>query len=237
MGQDISQVLSRSDVVTHLIAAVLIVMSVSSWAVIFYKGLQMLRVKRQGAIAERKFWNEDTLETAIELFGPTGLGNPYVSLVGAAQEARDRHDDVRLREALSSDEWLQRCLSVAFEEQVGWMTRGLGVLASVGSTAPFVGLFGTVWGIYHALANISATGQSSLPQVAGPVGESLVMTALGLFVAIPAVLGYNMVSRINRGTTHKLIRFRHELHAYLMGGKQRAQNASLPTIGIAVNDQ
>lgn len=222
MNLDIYQMWVRTDIVTHMIAALLVVMSVASWSMIFYKGIQLLRIQRYGGVAERYFWSEASLDEGVELFGPAVANNPYARLANAAREAQNRHNDVRLREALSSDEWLNRCLSVSLDEQVGHMTRGLGILASVASTAPFVGLFGTVWGIFHALASISAAGQSSLAQVAGPVGESLVMTALGLFVAIPAVLGYNAVSRTNRGTMHKLYRFRHELHAYLVNAAGRA---------------
>ncbi|WDD90358.1 MotA/TolQ/ExbB proton channel family protein (plasmid) [Burkholderia sp. FERM BP-3421] len=221
MNLDIYQMWARMDVVTHTIAALLIVMSTTSWAVILYKGMQLVKIKHYGGVAEQHFWSKESLQKETELFGPLVANNPYAGLANAAREAQDRHNDVRLRAALSSDEWLYRCLSVAFDEQVGRMTRGLGVLASVGSTAPFVGLFGTVWGIFHALVSISVAGQSSLAQVAGPVGESLVMTALGLFVAIPAVLGYNALSRINRGTVSRLHRFRHELHAYLMSGESR----------------
>ncbi|KAF1014466.1 MAG: MotA/TolQ/ExbB proton channel family protein [Burkholderia sp.] len=219
MNLDIYQIWVRTDVVTHTLAALLIVMSISSWAMIFHKGLQLLRIRRNAGVAERYFWSEELLDEGAELSFPAIANNPYASLANAALEAKNSHNDARLREALSSDEWLRRCLSVAFDEQVGRMMRGLGVLASVGSTAPFVGLFGTVWGIFHALSSISVAGQSSLAKVAGPVGESLVMTALGLFVAIPAVLGYNAISRANHGVVHQLSRFRHELHAYLMGRK------------------
>ena len=95
-------------------------------------------------------------------------------------------------------DWITRCLKDTMDEGVGRMQAGLAILASIGSTAPFVGLFGTVWGIYHALLAIGATGQTSIDQVAGPVGESLIMTAFGLFVAIPAVLGYNALTRANK---------------------------------------
>ena len=98
--------------------------------------------------------------------------------------------------------------------------QGLAILASVGSTAPFVGLFGTVWGIYHALLSIGAAGQASIDKVAGPVGESLIMTALGLAVAIPAVLGYNALVRGNKGVSAKLNRFAHDLHAYFVTGSR-----------------
>jgi biopolymer transport protein ExbB len=98
------------------------------------------------------------------------------------------------------------------------MQGGLAVLASIGSTAPFVGLFGTVWGIYHALLTIGATGQTSIDAVAGPVGEALIMTAAGLFVAIPAVLGYNALTRANKAIVTKLNRFAHGLHGFFVTG-------------------
>lgn len=226
MNYEIPEVWANGDGITHGIAIVLVAMSVMSWAVMVYKAVQLVRLKRQGTFVEQRFWKAQPLEIGGATLRRPGEGNPYQNLVEVAREARELHSDTHLKEALSPDEWLQRCLSVEFEEQVARMTSGLGVLASIGSTAPFVGLLGTVWGIYNALLNIKITGQSSLQQVAGPVGESLVITALGLFVAIPAVLGYNAVMRGNRGVMHKLARFRHELHAYLMSGERRSPGAS-----------
>lgn len=196
-------------------------MSVLSWAVIIAKSAQLVRLKRQGTRVEKHFWQAASLDAAYAQFGSAVSGNPYITLVDAGREAKDSHTSSHLEEVLSPDEWLKRCLGIALEERLAYLSRGLAALASVGSTAPFVGLFGTVWGIYHALLGISAAGQSNLAQVAGPVGESLVMTAFGLFVAIPAVLGYNAIARGHRGVAHKLHRFRHELHAYLMSGARR----------------
>jgi biopolymer transport protein ExbB len=115
-------------------------------------------------------------------------------------------------------DWVTRCLKDTMDDCVSRMQSGLAILASIGSTAPFVGLFGTVWGIYHALLSIGASGQSSIDQVAGPVGEALIMTAFGLFVAIPAVLGYNALTRANKGIVTKLNRFAHGLHAFFVTG-------------------
>ena len=113
----------------------------------------------------------------------------------------------------------------------------MAVLASVGSTAPFVGLFGTVWGIYHALVSISLAGQSSIDKVAGPVGEALIMTAFGLAVAIPAVLGYNALSRANKTVLAKLDRFAHDLHAYFVTGARVGQQAAAPAPVLRVAEQ
>lgn len=217
MKYGIADVWTQGDAISHGILLVLVVMSVLSWAVMLYKGAQLYRLRKQGVIVQTGFWQAGSLEAGSATLDQ---GLPYQSLVASACEARDRHSDSDLKEVLSPDEWIQRCLSVSFEEQVARMTSGLGVLASVGSTAPFVGLFGTVWGIYHALIGLSDAGPAGIAQVAGPVGEALVMTAFGLFVAIPAVLGYNAISRGNRAVVHKLHRFRHELHAYIMGAER-----------------
>ena len=115
-------------------------------------------------------------------------------------------------------DWITRCLKDTMDESVAHLQSGLSILASIGSTAPFVGLLGTVWGIYHALLAVGVTGESSMEQVAGPVGEALIMTAFGLFVAIPAVLGYNALTRANKALAAKLKRFAHGLHAYFVTG-------------------
>ncbi|RKP57616.1 MotA/TolQ/ExbB proton channel family protein [Pararobbsia silviterrae] len=225
MNSGLIQTLWRGDAISHAIATALVAMSVLSWAVMLYKGLQFAGHRKLTAVVERQFWQEETLEHGSAKLGGARAGNIYQNLVDAALQAKDRHSGTNLEEVLSHDEWVQRCLAVSMEEQTSKLSSGLGILASIGSTAPFVGLFGTVWGIYHALMAISASGQSSLSQVAGPVGESLVMTALGLFVAIPAVLGYNALTRGNRGLISKLARFRHELHAYLMSGSRQTRPA------------
>ncbi|WP_186042422.1 MotA/TolQ/ExbB proton channel family protein [Burkholderia gladioli] len=221
MQYGLSHVWLEGDAVTRFIALILGLMSVLSWATIFFKAAQLARFRRLGRIAERRFWQAGDLEAAQASLGRRVAGNPYRELVEAGREAHEGHGAYDLGEKLSPDQWLRRCLGIALEEQLVRLSRGLGVLASVGSTAPFVGLFGTVWGIYHALLAIGTAGQSSLAQVAGPVGESLVMTAAGLMVAIPAVLGYNAIARGNKGVASKLKRFCHDLHAFLMSGAVR----------------
>ena len=140
-----------------------------------------------------------------------------------AEEGRDatahhRNTRAQLHDTLDISDWVTRCLRNAIDDSVARLQSGLAILASVGSTAPFVGLFGTVWGIYHALMGISATGQATIDKVAGPIGEALIMTALGLAVAIPAVLGYNALVRGNKSVISKLNRFAHDLHAYFVTG-------------------
>ena len=123
-----------------------------------------------------------------------------------------------MHDSLDASDWISRALRNSIDSTTGKLQAGLAILASVGSTAPFVGLFGTVWGIYHALMKIGAAGQASIDQVAGPIGEALIMTALGLAVAIPAVLGYNALVRGNKHILAKLGRFAHDLHAYHVTG-------------------
>ncbi|WP_321893076.1 MotA/TolQ/ExbB proton channel family protein [Paraburkholderia tropica] len=247
MKTQILDALWRGDAISHAIALALIGMSVLSWAVMLYKGVELVSNRRLGRVVEKRFWQEDSLAKGSVLLGGANAANIYQRLVDAAIHAKDQHSDTNLEEVLSPDEWLQRCMVVAMEEQTSRMSSGLGFLASIGSTAPFVGLFGTVWGIYHALMVIGATGRANLSQVAGPVGESLVMTALGLFVAIPAVLAYNALTRGNRGLVFRLARFRHELIAYIMSAsrgskrekdrnRSERRNGEQPTLSRVVTE-
>lgn len=149
--------------------------------------------------------------------------NPFVSLAVNGQDAVQHHEQSKtdLHGQISLTEWLKETLRADIEESAERMQAGLPILASVGSTAPFVGLFGTVWGIYHALVGIGVSGQASIDKVAGPVGEALIMTAFGLAVAIPAVLGYNTLTRSNKAIISKLQRFARQLHAYFLTGSPR----------------
>jgi biopolymer transport protein ExbB len=131
-----------------------------------------------------------------------------------------RHSDQQLHDTLDLSDWMTGSLSNAIDDAKDKLSHGLALLASIGSTAPFVGLFGTVWGIYHALLAISDAGSAGLDKVAGPVGEALVMTAFGLAVAIPAVLGYNALVRGNAFIVGKLNRFAYDLHAYFVTGNR-----------------
>lgn len=217
MNYGLNNVWQQGDWITRAIVLALFTMSVLSWTVLLYKGVQLARVKRQCKTAEVRFWQTDTLDEAEATLERSVAGNPHRALLDAARDATDGAMS-QLERELSHDEWVGRSLRIALHEQQEKLSRGLAILASIGSTAPFVGLFGTVWGIYHALMVIGASGQSSLDKVAGPVGESLVMTAFGLFVAIPAVLSYNALARGNRAVTHQLQRFAHELHIYFVSG-------------------
>ncbi|MDR0245596.1 MAG: MotA/TolQ/ExbB proton channel family protein [Burkholderia sp.] len=228
----------QGDIVSQSIALVLLAMSVLSWTVMLAKGIQLVRLKRRGLLVQRRFWEHASIAEAQASLGRPQANDPYTTLVDAAREATAHNFGSNIDAALGPAEWLQRCLSIALHEQQLRLMRGLPLLASVGSTAPFIGLFGTVWGIYHALLAISAAGQTNLSQVAGPVGEALVMTAFGLFVAIPAVLGYNAISRNHREVASRLYRFQHDLQAYFMSGEQIrpvVESVRSPAAPVALN--
>ncbi|GAB2879028.1 MotA/TolQ/ExbB proton channel family protein [Paraburkholderia jirisanensis] len=213
----------QGDFVTRGIALALLIMSVLSWTVIVVKSLNVMRLSRLTKNAERAFWHSDDFADGMKKLGSgksSPHDNPYLALALSGQEAADHHHQTQphLHDRMDVSDWVTRCLKDTMDDCVARMQSGLAILASIGSTAPFVGLFGTVWGIYHALLSIGAAGQSSIDQVAGPVGEALIMTAFGLFVAIPAVLGYNALTRANKGIVTKLNRFAHGLHAFFVTG-------------------
>ncbi len=213
--------LAQSDAVGRSALAVLLAMSLASWYLILAKSIHALAVGRSGARFLELFWGAPNLASAA---GHVNMGpgaDPFSSLAVQALRAASHHAThgaQRLDEAGSAHEFLTRAMRSAIAEQTLKAESGLTVLASVGATAPFVGLFGTVWGVYNALVNIGMTGQGTLDKVAGPVGEALIMTALGLVVAIPAVLAYNGFTRHNRLAGAKLDAFAHDLFALLTTG-------------------
>jgi biopolymer transport protein ExbB len=234
----LSHVWTQGDFVTRGILLALVIMSVLSWTVIVVKTLNVLRLKRLTKNAERAFWHSDDFAEGIRKLGgelSNVQDNPYLALALSGQDAADHHHQTQLHlhDRMDVSDWITRCLKDTMDESVGRMQAGLAVLASIGSTSPFVGLFGTVWGIYHALLVIGATGQTSIDQVAGPVGESLIMTAFGLFVAIPAVLGYNALTRSNKSIVTKLNRFAHGLHAFFLTGTKLSSNQRRDGIRLA----
>jgi len=215
----IAHLWAQSDSIIHGVAILLILMSLASWSVIIVKAWSLLRLKRMRKQA-KEFWHTMSFEAGLEQL--PGQDNPFRILAQVGQEATAHHEQNHdeLHGVLNVSDWLTSTLRQSIDETTQRLQAGLAILASVGSTAPFIGLFGTVWGIYHALIGIGASGSASLDQVAGPVGEALIMTALGLAVAIPAVLGYNALTRGNRDILAGLKHFAHDLHAYLITGKR-----------------
>jgi len=215
---------TQGDIVTKAVAVLLLAMSFASWMVIIIKALDLRRYARQSRQIE-SFWHAADFADGLNKLG-ADPANPFRALALEGREAAAHHNaQPQLHDSLDASEWLTRTLRNSIDETTARLQSGLAVLASVGSTAPFVGLFGTVWGIYHALIAISAAGQATIDKVAGPIGEALVMTALGLAVAIPAVLGYNALVRGNKSVLQKLNRFAHDLHAYLVTGARVASGS------------
>ncbi|SDD93209.1 MotA/TolQ/ExbB proton channel family protein [Paraburkholderia lycopersici] len=225
----IAHLWTQGDLVTRAIALALTIMSILSWSVIAVKGWNVVALKRMTRSAEQSFRYSDNLAESIGKLPKGARGeNPFLALALSGQEAAKHHRQTQqqLRDRIGVSEWIARCLKDTMDDCVAKMQSGLAVLASIGSIAPFVGLFGTVWGIYHALLTIGETGQTSIGTVAGPVGEALIMTAFGLFVAIPAVLGYNALTRANQSIVFRLNRFAHSLHAFFVTGEELSPTKS-----------
>jgi biopolymer transport protein ExbB len=214
---------TQGDAITQGAAVLLLGMSILSWAVIVTKAWLIVRLQRM-ARQVAPFWQVATLDQGLNTLTPEP-DNPFHLLAkqGQAASAHHRATQALRPDGLDLSDWVTRCLRHALDEASTRMQSGLAVLASVGATAPFVGLLGTVWGIYHALMGIGASGQVNLSDLAGPIGEALTMTALGLVVAVPAVLGYNTLLRGNKFIVGQLQRFANDLHAHLVTGARVGQ--------------
>ena len=213
----------QGDFVTKGVAVLLIAMSIASWYVIITKALQLFRYRKSSHAAGHAFWDTTSLSEGVATLGEE---NPFSDIAEAGVSAMRHHTAHKghLHDQLTVSDWVTLSLRQAIDDTSGKLQTGMAVLASVGSTAPFVGLFGTVWGIYHALVSIGTSGQASIDKVAGPVGEALIMTALGLAVAIPATFGYNALVRGNKTLIAKLNKFGFDLHALFVTGA-RSGNA------------
>lgn len=219
--------LAQIDLVGSLLLYGLLTMSVISWTLIVLKGGSVLATRRRSRAFLDSFWNAPDLPSVEQqLAQESGPRDPFSRLTLDALTAVRQHRSPgprRLVESGSAEEFLQRALRRSVDASVARMESGLSVLASIGSSAPFVGLLGTVWGIYNALLAIGVSGQGTLDKVAGPVGEALVMTAIGLAVAIPAVLAYNGFVRANRMTLESLDGFSHELAGFMATGQRQSE--------------
>jgi biopolymer transport protein ExbB len=220
-GFGLSHFWQQGDLVTHAVAVVLLLLSITSWAVIAGKFVAQLRFNRAAERAVVAFWSAETLPAALDAVQRGDRAGVFADLARAgiqAAEAHQRHAARGIGAGVSVSEFVTRALRSQIVAAQTGIEAGLTFLASVGSTAPFIGLFGTVWGIYHALVGLSGATTVVLDKVAGPVGEALIMTAAGLFVAIPAVLAYNALTRANRLILAHLDGFAHDLHAFLTTG-------------------
>jgi biopolymer transport protein ExbB len=211
----------QGDTVTHIVAIILLVMSIGSWFIIITRIISLYQVKplvKEIAL----FWQKTSWQDGLNSFSKQG-NNPFYQLAARAhvimqerQMGANQTQSLPLANQIETDDWLSSNLKAELDLIIASLQKGLAFLASTGATAPFIGLFGTVWGIYHALMTIGSSGSASIDQVAGPIGEALVMTGLGLAVAIPAVLGYNALSKSNKDLLIPLRRFNDDLHTYLI---------------------
>jgi len=202
------------DLVSRSVLILLAIMSLSSWYVILTKLWDQRKLKQSARVVEKQFWTAPSLKDGVERLKK---GDEFRAIAEDGLRAASHHDG-RLTDRIDLHEWITMSLQRAVDQVNSKLTTGLGLLATVGSVAPFVGLFGTVWGILNALVGIGIAGQASIDKVAGPVGEALIMTALGLFVAVPAVMGYNWLLGRNKALQEALRNFASDLHAYLVSG-------------------
>lgn len=221
--------LAQADGLALFLLMVLLAMSVVTWYLIARKSLANRRMRKSASVFLGRFWDAPGLISVAERIRNAGVHDPFSHMTHHGLQAAEQYSNKtgqRLIESGSADEFLTRALRRAIEQDTARLEYGHTMLASIASSAPFIGLFGTVCGIYHALVNIGMSGSGSLDQVAGPVGEALIMTALGLAVAIPAVLAYNFFNRSNRMILSELDGFAHDLFAFMSTGARVATQSA-----------
>jgi biopolymer transport protein ExbB len=203
---------AQGDVVAKGTLLILVIMSMGSWYVIFTKYFEQAKIGRFAKEAQDSFWTAGNVRQGADTLAED---SPFRFIAEKGLEGASKHTG--LLGAINFNDWVTMSIQRAINNVQSRMQDGLALLATVGSTAPFVGLFGTVWGIYNALVKIGMSGQASIDKVAGPVGESLIMTAIGLAVAVPAVLGYNWLVRRNKSAMEEVNAFGSDLHSVLLG--------------------
>ncbi|MCG2593500.1 MotA/TolQ/ExbB proton channel family protein [Ramlibacter sp. XY19] len=206
-----------SDLIARSVLVLLAIMSVGSWYILVVKLLEQTKMTRQARTVEKKFWDAKSVREAANSLEKNSA---YRFIAEAGANATTDHGGLKTH--IPMNEWIPMSITAAVDRVQASTQKGLAFLATVGSTSPFVGLFGTVWGIYHALTAIGISGQASIDKVAGPVGEALIMTAIGLAVAIPAVLAYNWLARRNKAIMDEVREFSEELNAVMVGSAGRA---------------
>ncbi len=208
------------DFVARSTLIIMAIMSMGSWYILITKFVDQLKLGGQAKDARTKFWKTASVQAGVSSLKE---GSPFRFIAETATKATDHHEGALL-EQIDLNSWVTMSIQRSVEKVQSRLQDGLAFLATVGSTAPFVGLFGTVWGIYNALTAIGVAGQASIDKVAGPVGEALIMTAIGLGVAVPAVLGYNFLVRRNKTAMEEIRAFGADLHLVLLSGAMSTVN-------------
>jgi biopolymer transport protein ExbB len=212
---------NEGDFVSKGTLIILSLMSMGSWYIIITKLIDQMKIFKQAAEVQQKFWKASSIAA-----GSASLkeGSPFRFIAETGTKATVHHDGALL-EQIDLSTWVTMSIARAVEKVQSRLQDGLSFLATVGSTSPFIGLFGTVWGIYNALTAIGMSGNASIDKVAGPVGEALIMTAFGLFVAVPAVLGYNWLVRRNKSAMEDVRSFSADVHSVLISGAMSTSEA------------
>ena len=208
---------AQGDFIAKGVLILLALMSAYSWFIIFTKWWEQRRLLKQAAEAEKNFWGADNIKNGVGKL--TGKGNIFKAIASEAIDSAEHHD-TRMTQQVPLHEWIDNVIARGVARIGSALQTSLPFLATTGSTAPFIGLFGTVWGIYHALVAIGVAGQASIDKVAGPVGEALIMTAIGLAVAVPAVLGYNYLLGRNKLIMEKVKLFANDLEQVIVSGSR-----------------
>src|SRR5438045_4326317 len=212
---------ATGDIIARAVLVLLLIMSIFSWYVMVTKLWDQRKLKQSAKVVEKQFWTAPSLNDGVQRLQKT---DDFRHIAEDGLRAASHHDG-RLTDRIDLHEWITMSLQRSVDQVNSKLNGGLGLLATVGSVAPFVGLFGTVWGILNALVSIGIAGQASIDKVAGPVGEALIMTAIGLFVAVPAVLGYNWLLGRNKMHTEALRNFARDLHASTVSGGRRGRES------------
>ncbi|HUB95958.1 MAG TPA: MotA/TolQ/ExbB proton channel family protein [Stellaceae bacterium] len=215
----LSALWNAGDIIARGTLVLLLIMSMGSWYVIITKFIEQVALAAQARQAERNFWRATGIREGAEQLKRRSA---FRLMIEDGLTAAERRDGT-LTDEIEPQAWITLTVQHSSDAITARMQRGLAFLATVGSTAPFVGLFGTVWGIYHALTAIGIAGQASIDKVAGPVGEALIMTAMGLAVAVPAVLGYNWLVRRNKAILDRVRNFAGDLVALLTNRRVPAE--------------
>jgi biopolymer transport protein ExbB len=220
---------ATGDIIARSTLVLLLIMSLASWYVMLTKVWDQGKLKKSARVVEKQFWTAPSVKDGVERLKK---GDEFRGIAEDGLRAASHHDG-RLTDRIDLNEWITMTLQRSTDQVQSKLSNGLGLLATVGSTAPFVGLFGTVWGILNALVGIGIAGQASIDKVAGPVGEALIMTAIGLFVAVPAVMGYNWLLARNKTLQDALRNFSADLHAYLVSGSRMETGGARPAAAKA----
>ena len=207
---------TQGDAVAHGTLVIMVIMSMGSWYVIFTKLFEQSKMLKSARNSSEAFWKSASVKEGVKVL-EEGSASRFIA--EQALKADDHHEGTMV-ETVDRHTWISMNIDRAVGSVQSRLQGGLAILATVGSTTPFVGLFGTVWGIYNALVKIGISGQASIDKVAGPVGEALIMTAIGLAVAVPAVMGYNWLIRRNKAIMDATRAFAADLHSVLIAGKR-----------------